>query len=144
MVKTLGQKGRILSWNAKEATVQIGALKMNVPLQACLLVEDGKVEEPPVKAAPRISAAFLSKRLDVPREIDVRGQNIEEAVEILAKFLDDAMLAGHTKINVIHGKGTGALRKGVRAYLKQHHGVRDISIGEVTEGGDGATLVQLK
>ena len=54
------------------------------------------------------------------------------------------MLAGHTKINVIHGKGTGALRKGVRAYLKQHHGVRDISIGEVTEGGDGATLVQLK
>lgn len=144
MVKTLGQKGRILSWNTKEATVQIGALKMNVPLKACLLVEDGKVEEPPVKAAPRISAAFLSKRLDVPREIDVRGQNIEEAVEILAKFLDDAMLAGHTKINVIHGKGTGALRKGVRAYLKQHHGVRDISIGEVTEGGDGATLVQLK
>jgi len=61
----------------------------------------------------------------------------------LAKYLDDAILAGLHQVLVIHGKGTGALRKGVRAYLKNHHHVKDISIGELNEGGDGATAVRL-
>lgn len=146
MAATLGQKGKVLSWNAKEVVVQIGALKLTVPLSACLLVADGEVAEERShgRQAAAGSASFWGKRLEVSRQVDVRGQTVEEATEQLAKFLDDAMLAGHNKVTVIHGKGTGALRKGVRTYLKQHHAVRDISIGEVNEGGDGATVVQLK
>ena len=77
-------------------------------------------------------------------EIHLRGMTAEEAMESLGKFLDRAVLANLTQIYVIHGKGTGALRKSLTEYLKQHPDVESLRLGNWNEGGAGVTVVKLK
>ena len=79
----------------------------------------------------------------VSREIDIRGMNNEEASYVLEKYLDDAVLAGLDSVSIIHGKGTGALRKGVQTFLAAHPRVKGISIAEVNQGGTGVSVVKL-
>ena len=69
---------------------------------------------------------------------------VDEAEGVLGKFIDDAQIAGLGEILVIHGKGTGALRKGVQAYLSHHASVLSYQFADQTDGGTGATVVQLK
>lgn len=68
----------------------------------------------------------------------------EEAFNIVDKYLDDAYLAGLTTVSLIHGKGTGALRKKIGEFLTHHHRVESIRLGEWDEGGSGVTVVKLK
>lgn len=140
-IGTLKQKGTVIAIQMNEVTVQLGIMKINVPITDCRLVNDTLSVKKIVKDKNR-DKNFM-KIQDVARQIDIRGMMVEEAEYVLGKYIDDALMAGLNTVLVIHGKGTGALRKGVRAYLKNHHYVRDISIGELSEGGDGATVVQL-
>ena len=77
-------------------------------------------------------------------EIMLRGMTVEEALEKLEKFLDDAMLAGVGQVYVIHGKGSGTLRKRMTTYLKGHRSIESIRIGDWNEGGTGVTIARLK
>ncbi|MDR7865207.1 MAG: endonuclease MutS2 [Sporomusaceae bacterium] len=139
-VATLGQKGTVLAVAGDEVTVQLGIMKLNVPLASCRLAESA-----PARKESRSRAVIdLTKAQQASREVDIRGQTVEEAEAALDKYIDDAILAGLGEIIVIHGKGTGALKKGVRTYLKTHRAVRDIRIGEAGEGGDGVTVAKLK
>ena len=138
-ITSLKQKGTVIEVSGEQVALQIGLMKVNVPISSCRVIEDEVSSS--VKAKNKVPS--FAKIHDVQRQIDVRGMNVEEAEVLLAKYLDDAILAGLNQVLVIHGKGTGALRKGVRAYLKNHHHVKDISIGELNEGGDGATAVRL-
>lgn len=138
-VATLGQKGTVLSAAGDEATVQMGIMKINVPVASCRLLE----EKPKPKKIGERTGVSLAKAQDISRQIDIRGQTIEEAETALEKYLDDAILAGLGEVLVIHGKGTGALRKGVREYLRAHRSVGEIRIGEANEGGDGVTVAKL-
>lgn len=142
-ITTLRQKGIVLAVGDDEVNVQVGILKASVPFTACVITEDSKSDRTKSYKQTSTVSRPLSVARDIARQIDIRGTTVEEAETILDKFIDDAVLSGLTQVIVIHGKGTGALRKGVRAYLKQHRAVRDISIGEVNEGGDGATVVKL-
>ena len=69
---------------------------------------------------------------------------VAEAEEVLDKYLDDAVLAGLTEARVIHGKGTGALRKGITTYLVNHPQLKQVRLGDIGEGGNGVTVVKLK
>ena len=69
---------------------------------------------------------------------------IEEARIEVDRYLDEAMLAGLTKVTIVHGKGTGALRTGIRAYLKTHPLVKSMREGKFSEGEDGVSIVELK
>lgn len=138
-VTTLDQKGSVISILGKDIVVQLGIMKMTVPISACRALEQERVS----KNQKSKSMNFV-KVNQVARQIDIRGMMVDEAEEVIAKYLDDAILAGLNQVLVIHGKGTGALRKGVRSYLKRLRCVQDISIGDLNEGGDGATVVQLK
>ena len=69
---------------------------------------------------------------------------VDEAEQTVGKFLDDAVMAGIGQVLIIHGKGTGALRKGVHAYLKHHTNVTSYAFADMTEGGTGATVLDLK
>ena len=77
-------------------------------------------------------------------EINVIGQNIEEACFTIDKYLDNCVLNGLMTVRIVHGKGTGTLRKGVHDFLKRHPHVKDFRIGTFGEGEMGATVVNLK
>lgn len=117
------------------ALVQIGIMKMNLPYQDLLGITDPKRE------AYRIQRVLAPKR--VPMEIDLRGMTVDEALDALEKYLDDAILSRYPSVRIIHGMGTGALRKGIWEYLKGQKGVRNFRYGDASEGSIGATVVEL-
>ena len=96
----------------------------------------------------RLPMAEPSARVSVPLptvglELDIRGSTVEEMLPRLEKYLDDAYLGMMPWVRVIHGKGTGALRTGVRSELRKHPLVKNFREGEPGEGGDGVTVVYL-
>ncbi len=81
---------------------------------------------------------------DMRMEINLIGRTVDEATEELEKYLDRAFLAGLPRVRVIHGHGAGILRRGVREFLKGHPHVATIAEAPQNEGGQGATLVELR
>ena len=123
--------------------VQAGIIKMDVHVTNLRKIEEKKSKELAEKYA-RSTRAFESKSKNVSTEVDVRGQNLEEAWMNVEKFLDDCYLAGISPVSIIHGKGTGILRKGIQGYLKKHRYVTGYRNGRYGEGEDGVTIVELK
>jgi DNA mismatch repair protein MutS2 len=79
----------------------------------------------------------------VASSLDLRGARVEEALDALARYLDDASLAGLGSVTIVHGLGTGALRDAVRTAAAEHPLVRSVRAGGRGEGGDGASIVEL-
>ncbi len=144
-IKKLDQKGVVTSVHGKELTVQVGGIHTKVKASGCTFIRHAAAEKPKAAAREkRQTTAFLQKTKEAHREIDIRGMMVDEAEATLGKFIDDAVMAGLSKILIIHGKGTGALRKGVQAYLKHHRNVLRYAFADMTDGGTGATIVDLK
>lgn len=122
---------------------------MRITVDADDLLPTGDVEPPSPKgraAAPSTSNAAtlrLDRARSVASSLDLRGARVDEALEALGRYLDDASVAGLSKVLVIHGLGTGALRDAVRAEASAHPLVRSARPGDRNEGGDGATIVEL-
>jgi DNA mismatch repair protein MutS2 len=85
----------------------------------------------------------MSKALSIQPEINVLGMTVAEATSLIDRYLDDAMLAHLHKVTIIHGKGTGALRKGIHEFLKKQSYVKAFRLGEYGEGEAGVTIVEL-
>ena len=77
-------------------------------------------------------------------EIDVRGMTVDEASLEIDRFIDNALLSSVANFTIIHGKGTGALRKGIHTFLRKHPSVRTFRVGTFGEGENGVTIVELK
>lgn len=141
-VTTLNQKAIVISGpdSKNEVIVQVGIMKINVPLKK-LMKDISKKKE----AKRTGTSQIIRQKVNcVSSSIDLRGQNLEEAMYNLDKYLDDAYLAGIESVTVIHGKGTGVLREGIQSYLRGHQHVKSIRIGEFGEGGSGVTIAELK
>ena len=123
--------------------VQAGIMKLDVHISGLKRVEDKSIKELSDKYV-KSTAAYASKSRDVSPQIDVRGQNLEEAVMNVEKFIDDCYLAGISPVTVIHGKGTGILRKGISEALKRNKYVKSQRMGRYGEGEMGVTVVELK
>jgi len=87
---------------------------------------------------------MAGKAREISPEIDLRGLMVDEAMEAVEKYLDDAYLAGLPKAQIIHGKGTGALRKAITDLLAKHRFVKEYRLGRYGEGGTGVTVVELR
>ena len=123
--------------------VQAGIIKMDVHVTNLRRVEDTQTKKLAEKYV-KTTRAFDSKTKSVSTEIDVRGQMSEEAWDNVDKFLDDCYLAGVSTVSIIHGKGTGVLRKAIQANLKRHKYVASFRSGRYGEGEDGVTICELK
>lgn len=123
--------------------VQAGILKLEVHITNLVKTED-KTSKQLADKYVKSSNTFASKSMEVTTSVDVRGQNLEEATMNVEKFLDDCYLAGISPVTIIHGKGTGILKKGIGAVLKKHKYVKSYRLGTFGEGEDGVTIVELK
>lgn len=141
-VAGVNQQGTVLAIRNTELTVQLGIMRLNVPVKQCHIVKNNKLKDQTADFSPGRSHSL--KNDSVPLQIDIRGTTIDEAENILEKYLDNAVLAGLNEVLVIHGKGTGALRKGIRDYFYKQQQVKSISIAQINEGGNGATTVKLR
>jgi DNA mismatch repair protein MutS2 len=140
-VAHLGLKGEIVSVEGGTATVRAGTLTVRVPLQALRVVSQGGA---PAPAAPlRAARIRLPERSAVPGELYLIGRTSEEARDLLEQYLDDAFLAGLSSVRIIHGKGTGTLRRTVEDVLSAHPLVTEHRPGASQEGGAGATVAGL-
>ena len=133
----LGKVGEIASIDGENATVAIGSAKIKTKLSKLRLVEQKKPQKTPASHTPR-------KAANITTEIDVRGDTCDEAIFVIDKFLDDAVLSSLNTVRVIHGKGTGALRKGLWDYFKHDSRVREYRLGNFGEGDAGVTVLTLK
>ena len=138
------QEGEVTAISERDGkvTVQAGILKAKVAVKDVRLLEDGKrikVKEP--KPEARLRAVV---RADFHPEVDVRGMIGDDAWFIVDKYLDDAIMAGVRSVRIIHGKGTGALRKAIAQYLKSDRRVASHRMGAYGEGDAGVTVVELK
>ena len=141
-VLSINQEGTVVSLpNDKgDLTVQVGLMKMNVNLKQLVVISKQKKDE---KVFHKIRE-FSAKSATITSEIDVRGNNIEEAIGIIDKYLDDASISSLSQVRIIHGKGTGALRKGLHEHFKGHPHVKKFEDAAYNEGGSGATVIVLK
>ena len=147
-ITDLGQKGTILALSGQEAVVQAGILKLTVPLSQCLLTKVQPIDPVPEglkkrKKGEGYGQKFLEARLNAKQELDLRGMTLEEATAVVDKAIDDAILSGVNTLRLIHGKGTGALKAGLLAYLKEDPSVRHLRPATLEEGGGGVTLIDL-
>lgn len=142
IVLSLKKEGRVLiPANEKdEVLVIVGSMKMTVQKNRLMLVK--KNPDPSKEKSNKSQASFASS--SISPEIDVRGQNIEEARVTLDKYIDQLEASSLNKARIIHGKGTGALRTGLHAYFRQHPSIKNHSIAGFNEGGAGATNIELK
>ena len=99
--------------------------------------------EPKGSERPSSSVSLVSDSSVTSREINVIGLTVEEALPIVDKFIDGAMLEDLDEVTIIHGAGSGRLRDAIRDYLKDHQGVAGFGSGDPAKGGVGMTLVQL-
>ncbi|PRY75182.1 endonuclease MutS2 [Alkalibacterium olivapovliticus] len=137
-VQSFGQRGTIVEKaDNKQWVVQMGMLKMKLPESD--LVQLKQEAEPKQKVSVRRTSSG-----GVSTEIDVRGERVEEALNRVDKYIDQALLANYPQVTIIHGMGTGAVRKGVHQFLRKHSQVNSFEDAPANQGGSGATIVKFK
>lgn len=141
--RTLGSSGRIvdISGRTGRVTLETEGARLVIPADDVEVVP-----EPIAGPTPRdLEAEELRRRAAarVSPSLTLRGERVEAALEQLAEYLDEALLAGLDSVQIIHGSGTGALRRAVREALAEHPRVRSIRPGRREEGGDGTTIAEL-
>lgn len=143
LVTTFNVEGELLNDPGEgDALVMVGSMKLSVPFGTLRPARRPTAKkETTASDAVQITSA---KRVSVSPELKLIAQRVEPALVNLDKYLDDAYLAGLETVRIIHGKGTGALKKAVWEYLSNHHAVESFRLGEQNEGGAGATIVKLK
>ena len=124
-----------------ELKVISGIMQMSVNINELQTVEKTKKAPKRDKGTIRL---VNNKTADIKNEIDLRGMTVEEACDLVDKYLDDAYLSSLAQVHIIHGKGTGALRSAISDMLRYHPHVKSYRLGNYNEGGNGITVVELK
>lgn len=140
MLPSLNQKVIILSKPDNKGMVQVqaGIMKINVKAKDLRKIKETKEEKKIKKREAKLNVKV------VPTSIDLRGMDSEEACYTADKYLDDAYVGGLGEVTLVHGKGTGVLRKAINEMLRKHPHVKSHRLGEYGEGGTGVTVVILK
>ena len=128
---------------SSEVEVQIGSLKTNINIDKLMKIKNTQSNKK-VSNNTSFKNSISNKSKSISPEINVIGLNIEEATQIIEKYLDDANLSKLETVRIVHGKGTGKLRTGIHAFLKKHPHVKSFRVGTYGEGEMGGTVVTLR
>lgn len=140
-VLSYGQTGIITKkLSEHEYEVQMGIIKVKVSDRDIERIENNASAKP----KRMIRATSAVRRSNAHSELDLRGQRYDEAMTNLDRYIDSVLLAGLSTVTIIHGIGTGAIRKGVWQYLRNSKHVKNFNYAPANEGGNGATIVELK
>jgi DNA mismatch repair protein MutS2 len=133
----------VLSLNPdhSEVEVQMGPMRLRVNADNIERISKRKAAADD-RARPNIVLPRLDDRPTVSYQLDMRGWRVEDALEELETYLNDAVLAGLSSVRIVHGKGTGALRQAVREFLSRHPLVKSNASAPPQEGGDGVTIAK--
>jgi DNA mismatch repair protein MutS2 len=145
-LRSMGRTGKVAKRLGPDLfEVEIGVMKMKVPREDIAEVTSRPSGNPVAAARARgISVSLQSDDLSSTTEINVIGRNVDEATSEVERFLDHAFLAGMPQVRIVHGSGMGILRRALRNYLKTHPHVSNVVEPPQQEGGNGATVVELK
>ncbi len=127
--------------DSNEVEVQVGALKTNINIDQLMKTKSHINSKTSISKSKN---TVITKSKTISPEINVIGLNIEEATQVIDKYLDDAKLSKLETIRIVHGKGTGKLRAGIHSFLKSRKDVKSFRIGTYGEGEMGVTVVNLK
>lgn len=143
-ISSLGTNGIILGNTvnkSNEVQVQVGSMKMNVKLSDLRKLSSNVSI---AKSTGKVTTEKSSKTKVISPEINVIGQNVDEAIYVIDKYLDNCASANISPVRIVHGKGTGKLREGIHSFLKKHPHVKSFRIGTFGEGEMGVTVVEIK
>ena len=143
-ISSLGTNGIILGNTvnkSNEVQVQVGSMKMNVKLSDLRKLSSNVSTS---KSTGKVTTEKSSKTKVISPEINVIGQNVDEALYVIDKYLDNCASANISPVRIVHGKGTGKLREGIHSFLKKHPHVKSFRIGTFGEGEMGVTVVEIK
>ncbi len=143
-IASLGSNGYIVGNKinkSNEVQVQVGNMKMNIKLSDLRKSLTNSVK---VKESGKVTTNKESKAKTVSPEINVIGQNVDEAIYVIDKYLDNCASANISPVRIVHGKGTGKLREGIHSFLKKNLHVKSFRIGTFGEGEMGVTVVEIK
>ena len=141
IINTLNQKGIVVGQvKNNKVQVQVGNTKLNIDITN-LSLDNSKNEE---KKTQKSSSTSHLKQKMISNEVNVIGLNVDEAIYIIDKYLDDCFLTSLNTIRIVHGKGTGKLRQGIHTFLKKHPHVKSFRLGTFGEGEMGVTVVEFK
>lgn len=143
-ILTLDQNGEVLTLPDEKGdlTVKVGIMKINVNVSDLMLIIDGTKKKKPRTGG--YGNLYRKKAQTISMSVNVQGQNLEDALMNVDKYIDDAYMAGLKEVTVIHGNGTGVLKEGLRRSFKKHKLIASYRKGGYNEGGDGVTIVKLK
>lgn len=144
-ISSLGTNGILLGNTvnkSNEVQVQVGSMKMNVKLSDLRKLSSNVSTTS--KSTGKVTTEKSSKTKVISPEINVIGQNVDEAIYVIDKYLDNCASANISPVRIVHGKGTGKLREGIHSFLKKHPHVKSFRIGTFGEGEMGVTVVEIK
>ena len=144
-VLTLDQNGEIITKpdDKGDLMVQVGPLKVNVNIEDLMLINEGKDRKKPAQTKAKVTVK-TSKSMTVSASLNVQGENLQDALMDVEKYIDDVYMAGLEKVTIIHGRGEGILKTGIRDMLRKSKLVASAKPGVYNEGGEGVTIVTMK
>ena len=134
--------GEIMEVNGKRATVAFGMIKSSLPLEKLEKVSNNQLKRE--QKASNTRDLIHERKLTFKQDIDVRGMRGDEALQAVIYFIDDAIQLGVSRVRILHGTGTGALRQIIREYLATVNGVSHFADEHVQFGGAGITVIDLE
>lgn len=143
-IQSLGNDGEVKAIDSKKntVTVQSGFMKLKADIDDIRLLGEKKAESKQRASVGLVGSSKLTA--SSASSIDLRGKTVEEAMLDLDTFIDSVLRSGLNEMTIIHGKGTGALRKGIHVYLRKHPNIRTFRVGTFGEGEEGVTIAEIK
>ncbi|MBQ9477014.1 MAG: Smr/MutS family protein [Bacteroidales bacterium] len=144
-IKDNGMVGEVSKVSAKSVTIIVGSINSTMAPGRLERISSNEFREaqraPSARSIQRVDSAITERKLNFSPELDIRGERLSDALDIVMHYIDDAIMLGMGSVRIIHGKGTGVLHEEIQKYLRTVRGVASVRDEDIRNGGSGVTIV---